>query len=399
MEGYQQYPNNNNQIRVSNPSTLLQLHPTIKEEHNIGQGIEIPTTLFNLDMLSNMVKKLANDMDISQVDNNVILYLSLATQTRLKELLLHSIDISQHRVSSQIVDAPPLDEHDQPVYKVTDVLDIKKQLLAIERVEREEERKRREIIAERERQANQSDGGGDYSGDPSMNEAGSMSGGFGGGDDGTKKKKKKKKDQALLSSSGRDITEDLRKKTTNETNYTALMLAGGVRKSWMLSGSNNAGAASAIPLSSSSLSLSPSSSSTNIDKDTIPASPLPLQNNNNGNSEDLPSSQLPSSTQSPSSSQTRGSTGSGRGRPKGGKKASLLEHGGIKRTKSSFRRDRSQDSFLPPSMLSRHQHKLNEQSSRKVTVFDTIHALENEVEAGCGSGNLTLIKSYNRYLK
>ncbi|KAI9304121.1 hypothetical protein BJ944DRAFT_90909 [Cunninghamella echinulata] len=358
-----------------------------------------------------MVKKLANNMDITNVDSSVILYLSLAAQKRLKELLLHSIEISHHRVSSQIVDAPPLDDQDQPVYKVTDVLDIKKQLLAIERVEREEERKRREYIAEKERQASQPDNGtngggagggggvdgGDY-GDSSMNDS------LGGlGEDGTKKKKKKKKDQ-MISSGGRDLTEDIRKKTTNETNYTALMLAGGVRKSWMLTGLSNASSSSSsINALSSASTLPHSSSSSSLLSPSTSSSSL-LSSSNEKDISSFPNSLDDLSQSSPSQQQLqRGNhNNSGRGRPKGGKKGSLLEHQGLKRTKSSipsFKRDRSQDSFLPPSMLSRHQHKLNEQSSRKVTVLDTIHALEKELEGGCESGNRTLIKSYNRYLK
>ncbi|CAO3641024.1 unnamed protein product [Cunninghamella echinulata] len=412
MENYQPYDTSNH-VQISDPSILMQSHSNnIESQQNKVQDIEIPNTLFNLEKLNTIVKKLANNMDVTNVDSSVILYLSLAAQKRLKELLLHSIEISHHRVSSQIVDAPPLDDQNQPVYKVTDVLDIKKQLLAIERVEREEERKRREYIAEKERQANQPDSGtsggggggsgidgGDY-GDSSMNDS------LGGlGEDGTKKKKKKKKDQ-MISSGGRDLTEDIRKKTTNDTNYTALMLAGGVRKSWMLTGISNASSSSSsINALSSASTLPHSASSSSLLSPSSSSSLLSSSNEKDISSlSSFPNSSLDDSSQSsPTSQQQRGNhNNSGRGRPKGGKKGSLLEHQGLKRTKSSipsFKRDRSQDSFLPPSMLSRHQHKLNEQSSRKVTVLDTIHALEKELESGCESGNRTLIKSYNRYLK
>jgi len=48
---------------------------------------------------------------------------------------------SKHRVDSQTFTQPAMDESGHLPFKIVDIQDIKKQLLAVERVEREEERK------------------------------------------------------------------------------------------------------------------------------------------------------------------------------------------------------------------------------------------------------------------
>ncbi|KAI8096345.1 transcription initiation factor TFIID component TAF4 family-domain-containing protein [Halteromyces radiatus] len=348
---------------------------------------EQPETYMNTDLLAFTVHKLAKSMDVSNIDKNAVLYLALATQKRLQEFVSRMVEASRHRVFSQTVDTPPLNSMDQPVYKVVDVQDIRKQLLAIERVEREEERKRRDAIAERERNANISDGGGEGGDGDDDNVGGS-----------TKKKKKKKKDMGP-GVTARNMSEDISKKSTNET---ALMSAGGIRKSWMLTGMNNAPAPnkdiSSFPLASS-LSTSPAStplsSSTVAPLTTTSSSPKPLSTISSVNRSIENTTIISSSVKSEHLSIDDMATRGGRGRPRGRKSD------GTKRSRNqgSLKRDRSQDLFLPPSMIGKHQNRLGEQPTRKVTVIDAMYVLEWELDSGCESGNRALIKSYNRYLK
>ncbi|KAI8328737.1 transcription initiation factor TFIID component TAF4 family-domain-containing protein [Chlamydoabsidia padenii] len=367
------------------------------------QSVESPlATYMNTELLASMMDKLAKSMDVPNLENGVVLYLALATQRRLQECITNMIEASRHRVESQTVE-PPLLDNNQP-YKVNNVQDIRKQLLAIERVEREEERKRRQAMTERERNANLSDGGG---GPP-----GGGDDGVDAGDDdtGNNKKKKKKKKEMGPGAAARNMSEDIYKQATNKT---ALMSAGGIRKSWMLAGMSNAAASKEAPSSIPSSSSSSSSSSTATATTTATTT---LETTSTSTITSLPPPQ-PLSTKLPSSSSNRSSltsdfntatlykaespstedtvTRGGRGRPRGRKSE------GTKRGRSSSAK-RDRDFYLPPSMIGRHhsqQNRLGEQPSRTITIVDAVHALEHELDSGCGCGNKALIKSYNQYLK
>ncbi|OAD05073.1 hypothetical protein MUCCIDRAFT_155795, partial [Mucor lusitanicus CBS 277.49] len=178
---------------------------------------------------------------------------------------------SKHRVDSQTFTQPAMDESGHLPFKIVDIQDIKKQLLAVERVEREEERKRKEILLERERKAQMGEEGGDA------------------GDDDRPSKKKKKKEMGP-GVTARYMSDDVRNKTTNET---ALMIAGGVMKSWMLTGSMGGGGggsskekSSASATAATPISRQNSSAPVIAQNDTIPAnSPIsPLGGPNSLNS-------------------------------------------------------------------------------------------------------------------
>ncbi|KAI7881078.1 hypothetical protein K492DRAFT_187241 [Lichtheimia hyalospora FSU 10163] len=266
----------------------------------------------NGDMLRSRVLELAQPLQISNVDQDFISYLALATQERLRGLVEQMVDASKHRVMSQAGSAPPpLDERTgHPLYRIVVQQDPRKQLLAIERAEREEERKRKELLAERERR---------------------MQMGEGEGEDGKSKKKKKEKDGtgagggpasggARGSGAGGASGDGTGK--GGSTSETALIRAiGGVRKSWMLTGN----------------------------KDTAPGA------TSRANAEGA----------------AGGDDGSprGRGRPRGRKTG----EGGLKRGAGRGRgaggRDLRHDGlglFLPPSTIGR-THRLGDPSMRKVT--------------------------------
>lgn len=376
---------------------------------------------------------IARSMDVPHLESSAVVYLALATQQRLQECIATMIEASRHRVDSQAVETPPLDPKDQqPLYKVSNVQDIRKQLLAIERVEREEERKRRQALAERERNAHLSDGGGTGGGGGTGTGTGSGGGGAGGdGDDGDddtsgNKKKKKKKKEMGPGASARNMSEDIYKQATNKT---ALMSAGGIRKSWMLAGmASNAtsgggatketSSAASPSVSESSHQLSSSTSSSPVTATTttkLPASSSRLSlvhdfNSTTHSSPSLSSSSSPLTSSFKSELVTTEDTSArgGRGRPRG-RKSEGSKRGRSSSSSSSvtsLKRERTQDFYLPPSMIGRHhshhshhQTRLGEQPSRTVTLIDAVHALEYELDSGCECGNRALIKSYNQYLK
>lgn len=311
---------------------------------------------------------------------------------------------SKHRVDSQTFTQPAMDESGHLPFKIVDIQDIKKQLLAVERVEREEERKRKEILLERERKAQMGEEGGDA------------------GDDDRPSKKKKKKEMGP-GVTARYMSDDVRNKTTNET---ALMIAGGVMKSWMLTGSMGGGGggsskekSSASATAATPISRQNSSAPVIAQNDTIPAnspiSPLGGPNSLNSPVANTPLSTSPTSatfneatsasvtntaapstpTATPDEDQPRG-----RGRPRRRKSGSGPDVMTGKKTKGFGRANASTDGglFLPPSTIGR-PHRLGEQGARKVTVRDALFVLEDEYENSMDSARRTLLKAYSTYLK
>lgn len=301
------------------------------------------------------------------------------------------IEASKHRVDSQTFTQPTPDEKGNLPFKIVDVQDIKKQLLAIERVEREVERKRKEVISERERKAQMGDEGNE------------------GGDDDKPAKKKKKKDQGP-GVAARHMSDDVRNKTTNET---ALMIAGGVMKSWMLAGatpikekpqplalsrqnSNTIGLASqdtpaVSPLGSAGLSNSspiPAISTASLTS-PMPGTPLATSPTNAAFTGDANAA-----TPTAADDQPRG-----RGRPRRRKSGSGPDIMSGKKSKGFM--NRAQDGgggfFLPPSTIGR-PNRLGEQGARRVTVRDALFVLEEE-DGNRDSARRTLQKTYATYLK
>ncbi|KAF9912188.1 hypothetical protein EC991_000599 [Linnemannia zychae] len=83
------------------------------------------------------------------VDPEVIEYLALATKQRLRVMTERMICASQHRRKSLETHSPPLMyDNDHPMFRIQTSQNVKKQLLAIERAEREEELKRKQHVEE-----------------------------------------------------------------------------------------------------------------------------------------------------------------------------------------------------------------------------------------------------------
>src|SRR4051794_17424052 len=84
------------------------------------------------------------------VSPDVMAYLALATQERVRALVESMIAAKNHRIHSERIHHPSVTGgggESLPMYKEAISLDVKSQLLAIEKVEREHERKRKEIRA------------------------------------------------------------------------------------------------------------------------------------------------------------------------------------------------------------------------------------------------------------
>ncbi|KAI8059578.1 hypothetical protein BC940DRAFT_351035 [Gongronella butleri] len=322
----------------------------------------------NLDMISQTMNKLAKDMDIGHVDQGALAYLAQATQSRLLHLISAMVEASQHRVHSQVVDPILANLSSQSPCKISDVQDMKKQLAAIDRVEREEERQRKRVISERERQANNSSDDGDDMEDVDDNNKVASAGAISSSGAAKKKKKKKKKD-GPPGTAGRDVANDSLKKSTNET---ALMLAGGVRKSWMMTMDDGSGGDGS---GSGHFSTSVPSSSGAKDVST-------LKNR-------LPSQESIDTTDSTGNADSRGE----RGRPRGRKSEST------KRGRGASNLSRHDSSSLLLSTFHGRSGIGTEANNRRITVQDAIYALERELEQGCESGEKTFLRTFNRVLK
>ncbi|OAQ30068.1 hypothetical protein K457DRAFT_137186 [Linnemannia elongata AG-77] len=92
---------------------------------------------------------LARRHELQKVEREVLAYLALATMQRLRVLIERMIHVSRHRrrSSSETFGPPLMYDIDHAMFHLGIGQDVKKQLLAIERVEREEELKYKEHIA------------------------------------------------------------------------------------------------------------------------------------------------------------------------------------------------------------------------------------------------------------
>ncbi|KAG0329779.1 hypothetical protein BGZ99_000515 [Dissophora globulifera] len=206
-------------------------------------------------LLKEIVERIAKSHKLDTFEPDVLAYLAMATQERLRGLSEQMILASKHRGRAAATAPPPMYDENHPMYKVVITHDTKRQLLAIERVEREEETKRKEQIAERERRLAAGEDL-DENGEPRM-ASGAGAGGAGGlaGAGGGGPKKGKKPKEGGPGVSARNMTEEARKKVANQT---ALGFAGGSGRtySWMMGsggagggggGGGDGGAASPLP--------------------------------------------------------------------------------------------------------------------------------------------------------
>ncbi|KAF9918378.1 hypothetical protein FBU30_000229 [Linnemannia zychae] len=319
----------------------------------------------DIGLLKTTIERIAASHKLQTIDPDVLAYMAMATQERLRGLAEQMVHASKHRGRSLATAPPPMYDEDHAMYRVGISQDVKKQLLAVERVEREEETKRKEHIAERERR---------LAAGEDLDENGDPRGGPGGA--GAKKNKKQKEGGPGVSA--RNMSEEARKKVANQT---AMGFAGGSGRtySWMMGagGGLGGGAASPSPLAGSHIVMStghasaagsPSASGTAA-IGTGAHSKTTLSR----------SSTMPSSiTHSGAGSDSTGVIGS----------PSLTRGTG---TGGSM--------ILPPSTLGRPTSLRD--SSRKVNIRDALFCLERDRGGGGGegSGQRVLVKSYVKWLK
>ncbi|KAJ1735847.1 hypothetical protein LPJ72_001671, partial [Coemansia sp. Benny D160-2] len=247
------------------------------------------TSFANSSLLEVLVSRSCKRLGIRAVSADVVPYLSLALQERLRSFMEIVSAAAYHRTKTQTLPPPPLDPSTRlPLYKITPHLDVKKQLLVLERIDKMKEQNRQKQLKERE-QSNTMD--------PQQQADGEIDGKQGGGSDERRKlvgssadqgkpesalgasassaaaetastadnngidqqqsrqtasidandaskaaagakRSRKREDSATESPAytSKNMPDDIRNKISNQT---ALRAAGGVRKSWMNASSAN----------------------------------------------------------------------------------------------------------------------------------------------------------------
>jgi hypothetical protein len=152
---------------------------------------------------------------------DVMSYLALAAQERIRALVESMIAAKNHRIHSEHIHHPSIaasvgDGENLPMYKEAISLDVKSQLLAIEKVEREQERKRKEIRAGLKHD-NKTEDKEDSKDQQEVTTSAAP------------KRNKRQKRDTLPIPAIHKLTVD-----TKNTNMTALSAAGGKTKSWMI---------------------------------------------------------------------------------------------------------------------------------------------------------------------
>ncbi|KAJ1771349.1 hypothetical protein LPJ74_002389 [Coemansia sp. RSA 1843] len=248
----------------------------VSRDRSLGTGIA------NSEMLEVLVSRICKRLNIRAVSADAVPYLSLALQERLRSFMEIVSAAAYHRTRTQTLPPPPLDPNTRlPLYKITPHLDVKKQLVVLERMDKMREQSRQRLLKERE-QSNTMDPQQQANGEEDGNQAGdaderkrvassgvdqtgsgNVSGTAAGpvaaelvsasGNNGTEQlswqsassdagdalktaataKRGRKRDDGASESpayTSKNMPEDIRNKISNQT---ALRAAGGIRKSWM----------------------------------------------------------------------------------------------------------------------------------------------------------------------
>lgn len=187
------------------------------------ESYKLPPLIDSAELLQTL-QCITKTHDITEVSSEFCSYVSLAVEERLRGLIEQMIHVSKHRqLSQQSYPTPPLNDSGKPIYKVIVHSDVRKQLKAIERVEKDKARKYYLRLEE---------------GSNHLEENETRS-----------KKLKTKKDPTSSNSAAanaKNMSEESRKHFANQTTH---MFTGKHRKSWML--------ASTTPRISSPLASTP----------------------------------------------------------------------------------------------------------------------------------------------
>ncbi|KAF9129535.1 hypothetical protein BGW39_004049 [Mortierella sp. 14UC] len=330
-------------------------------------------------LLKSTIERIAASHKLQTIEPDVLAYLAMATQERLRGLAEQMVHASKHRGRSLATAIPPMYDEEHAMYRVGVSQDVKKQLLAVERVEREEETKRKEHIAERERR---------LAAGEDLDENGDPRGGPGGA--GAKKNKKQKEGGPGVSA--RNMSEEARKKVANQT---AMGFAGGSGRtySWMMGGGpggGGGGAASPSPLAGPPIVASTGTASTA----GSPSASGTAANSTGGSMKPSLSrgSAMPASLSQ--SAGIGGVDGIGGGGALAGANPGAVGSPSLVRGVGA-----GGSMILPPSTLGRPTNLRD--SSRKVNVRDALFCLERDRGGGGGegSGQRVLVKSYVKWLK
>ncbi len=157
---------------------------------------------------------------VSKVPEDAVNYVALALRARLHDLLIAMAAASAHRAESQFSRTPSTYVDGTPMWQVSVRRDVSKQIMALERAEREEEmrvRRERKELAAAQAAALSTHAPGAASGDGEDGEGGP-------------KKKKKKADGPGVTA--KNMSEDVRKKMSNAVASHAAGLSTG-KYAWM----------------------------------------------------------------------------------------------------------------------------------------------------------------------
>lgn len=198
-----------------------------------------PKLAFDNRVIGTIMRDIGTQHKVSKVPEDAVNYVALALRTRLQDLVKAMIAASEHRTEAQYDREPSLYEDGTPMWSVVVRRDTRKQLEALEKVEREEEMKiRRERKERADAAATQAAA---VAAAQASGSAVADGGGFDDLMDGSSgKKAKKKKDGPGVTA--RNMSEDVQKRLSNAVATQAAGLGRG-KYAWMNAGNVSAAAA------------------------------------------------------------------------------------------------------------------------------------------------------------
>ncbi|KAJ1898663.1 hypothetical protein LPJ81_004287, partial [Coemansia sp. IMI 209127] len=117
----------------------------------VSRDRSLEAGIANSDRLEELVSRICKRLGIRAVSADAVPYLSLALQERLRSFMEVVSAAAYHRTRTQTLPPPPLDPNTRlPLYKITPHLDVKKQLVVLERMDKMREQNRQRLLVERE---------------------------------------------------------------------------------------------------------------------------------------------------------------------------------------------------------------------------------------------------------
>ncbi|KAG1737519.1 transcription initiation factor TFIID component TAF4 family-domain-containing protein [Suillus paluster] len=225
---------------------------SLQRSHDSHQSRKQPVTpSFDTRYLGATMRSIGTEHKVTKIPEDSVNYLAIALRARLQDLVTAMVAATYHRTDTQFDRPACLYDNGTPMWSIVVQSDVAKQLVALEKIEREEE-----INVRRERKE-RADLAAAHAANLSAQTSGGNAMAVDGDEEGGAKKKKKKEGPSVTA---RNMSEDVRKKLSNAVASQAAGLGG--KYAWLNAANSSATSAKPKAAASSAAATSPATTTT-----------------------------------------------------------------------------------------------------------------------------------------